>query len=134
MASLIDTSTSSSRKGGTISSMVERFRFASPMSREEREKQRLNSSAIAPESEFWWTRKDGVPPVSAVDTSIRDTETSSKPPNGQDTAQQSAPAQDDGNAGSLHASFASYLSESSVSTQQPQYRYSSSNSAPIDAA
>jgi len=133
MASLIDTSTSSSRKGGTISSMVERFRFASPMSREEREKQRLNSSATAPESEFWWTRKDGVPPVSSiVEANVRDAESGGKL-SGQSSGE-SAPVPDDSGAGSLHASFASYLSETSVSTQQPQYRYSTGNSAPIDAA
>jgi hypothetical protein len=130
MTSLVDTSTTSSRKGGTISNMVERFRFASPMSREEREKQRLNSSngGTGLVTEFWWTRKDGIPPTTlSVDISGRDNiETGDKP------IGQSVPAVDDG---SLHASFASYLSDSSVSTsQQPQYRYASGTAPTTDAA
>jgi hypothetical protein len=119
--------------------MVERFRYGSPLPREEREKLRASGAAgssSSSSSDFWWTRPDGDPPASSA--------LPSSAPGLGNVAPAETPS-GAGDDGALGASFSSFLSDASATSQagrQAHYRYSGggggggagAGAAPADAA
>jgi hypothetical protein len=137
-AAALDTSVASAantsgaaRHGTVIKSMVERFRYGSPLSRGERAKLRDAGNA----SEFWWKKEGGVPPPgsasASANVSLSEAGGAQNAGPAPGASSSSAPTGGTPFVDANNVSFASFMPDTQPA---PSYRYGGGSSMPSTPA